>query len=504
MKGNSSKLPILLLFFLVISCTPNHPIDDSQTSLSVSPYDVVLNVGEQIRLTVKSSIPSSFTSMNPSIASVSKDGTVTGIKKGNTTIKIIAGKSIAECKVTVIDKETDENSFRTILEEATASSITFSVKPTNREINYYTSVDNKENCDKRFSSEKDFIDNKITYLKTMATVHKMDFSEYLNTVLKKGENTICEDNLYSDTDYYINIFGIDSAGKITTTLYRIEARTTSFEPANNLSFSLRVLDQDKNKVSIEITPSRNDCSYFFGHFTEEDYSKYSKPEDAISDIIFNANIFDEANFWENPSNTFQGKRIVTIEDLENEKNYVLIVFGINSQGQQTSNAGIIKFRTKDNEVQEKIHECPLPFGSSKDAVEKFEKSEGSIYDENLSGIQGLEYMSVYRVSKSPIVMRIYFISENGNGGINEYWAVQSNYDEIFNKDGSLTEDFIACLQSSGYAPPFTNEEGAILTYKENMYDLMISPATGEDLSTDSSQLAVLCFTPRGELVPRNK
>lgn len=152
-----------------------------------------------------------------------------------------------------------------------------------------------------------------------------------------------------------------------------------------------------------------------------------------------------------------------------------------------------------------IPESPVPFGSNKDQIATYEATAGTTLDSDLSGSQGEEYMYVYRVNKSPMIMRIYFVSKDGAGELNEYWAVMDNYDEVFQEaDGkiSLTESFIASLTKSGYTAPIAGDEGTFLSSKGNQYDLSIMPGTGGDLGIEVDKIVVLDFAPRGEFLPK--
>ena len=99
---------------------------------------------------------------------------------------------------------------------ATASSITLSVVPSDSKTTYYVGLDNKAHYDKTFSTEKAYLDNQIQVLRTMAKANGKEFTDYLKEILKQGPATHTEEDLYSETEYYICVFGLDETGRVTT------------------------------------------------------------------------------------------------------------------------------------------------------------------------------------------------------------------------------------------------------------------------------------------------
>lgn len=385
---------------------------------------------------------------------------------------------------------------------ATASSVTLSVVPSDSKTTYYVGLDNKAHYDKTFSTEKAYLDNQIQVLRTMAKANGKEFTDYLKEILKQGPATHTEEDLYSETEYYICVFGLDETGRVTTPLHKQVVTTATLTPIDDTTFELLATEQTSQSLTIQVTPSNLSTSYFWGYFTKDQYAEYDSDENAVADIIFNAEMFDDVD-WSKPESTLRGVQSITISDLKPNTEYVLLVFGISAEGKQTTKVATLQLSTAG--ASGAIPESPIPFGSNKEQIATYEASAGTTLDSDLSGSQGFEHMYVYRVNQSPIIMRIYFVSKDGAGELNEYWAVLDNYDKVFQEaDGkvSLTESFVASLTESGYTTPTASEEGTFLSSKGDQYDLMIMPGTGGDLGIEVDKIVVLDFAPRGEFLPK--
>lgn len=104
---------LCVLTYILSACSSdgNEPMDEpatiAVTSVSVSPESISLECGNTRQLTATISPENAtaeeitWTSSDETIATVSSDGTVTGISKGNATITATAGGKSGTCKVTV-------------------------------------------------------------------------------------------------------------------------------------------------------------------------------------------------------------------------------------------------------------------------------------------------------------------------------------------------------------------------------------------------------------------
>ena len=102
----SSLLFIVLTMTLWTACDRSIPQPKQETTITVSPDKVSLNVGETQQLSVqitpqKNELKATFQSQAPAIASVSEQGLVTGIAEGETTIVVQVGAAKATVPVEI-------------------------------------------------------------------------------------------------------------------------------------------------------------------------------------------------------------------------------------------------------------------------------------------------------------------------------------------------------------------------------------------------------------------
>ncbi len=102
----SSLLFIVLTMTLWTACDRSTPQPQQETTITVSPDKVSLNVGETQQLSVqitpqKNELKPTFQSQAPAIASVSEKGLVTGIAEGETTIVVQVGAAKATVAIEI-------------------------------------------------------------------------------------------------------------------------------------------------------------------------------------------------------------------------------------------------------------------------------------------------------------------------------------------------------------------------------------------------------------------
>ena len=90
------------LFIFISACSFFAP------EVTLSQKDVTIYVGDTFRLTAKAAGTVKWTSADEEVATVSDNGTVTGVSEGETTVSAAYNGAVASCTVTVVD-ETAEN-----------------------------------------------------------------------------------------------------------------------------------------------------------------------------------------------------------------------------------------------------------------------------------------------------------------------------------------------------------------------------------------------------------
>ncbi|KGN90097.1 hypothetical protein HQ45_04650 [Porphyromonas crevioricanis] len=104
-----SMLSVVLLAGFATSCKKDDKGKEDDKVKSLSVDDATVKIGEQVTLKVTvdpAGAKLAFNSSDSKIATVNDKGIVTGVAKGEVTIKVKAGKKDASCKVIVTESST--------------------------------------------------------------------------------------------------------------------------------------------------------------------------------------------------------------------------------------------------------------------------------------------------------------------------------------------------------------------------------------------------------------
>ena len=178
----------------------------------------------------------------------------------------------------------------------------------------------------------------------MAGVNKLSVEEYLRRELRSGRSVIQETDLYYDTEYCVGVFGLDADGTVTTGLARSYFRTETFAPSAECLFIIQEVECTASSIEVEVGASDASVRYYASVMSADEFSSYDTVNEAVSDIIFSAELFDDVD-WSDPSYTHTGRNRLLFEGLEASTEYVVIVFGISSEGEQTTEAATATFST---------------------------------------------------------------------------------------------------------------------------------------------------------------
>lgn len=268
------------------------------------------------------------------------------------TCEIVLEYDSAQAAINILQKAASpipEPEFKIEILETTMTGVKTAVEETTGSITYYVSVDNKEDFDSKYASdEQAYFKMKMDFIKVMAGVYSQSVSEYLDDVLKTGKSEYADEDLYFDTAYYVSVFGLDKEGNILTPLFKKEFRTESFEPSQDCKFIIQDVEITSSSIEVLVGASDPEVRYYVSYMSEDDYSLYDTPEEAASDIIFSAEIFDEID-WSDPANTMTGKNNVKFESLEPGVKYFVFAFGVSAEGELTTAVAMESFTTAAEE-----------------------------------------------------------------------------------------------------------------------------------------------------------
>lgn len=205
-------------------------------------------------------------------------------------------------------------------------------------------VDNRAEVDALCATDEEYIAMKLDFIRVMAGVNKLSVEEYLRRELRSGCSVIQETDLYYDTEYCVGVFGLDADGTVTTGLARSYFRTETFAPSAECQFIIQEVACTASSIEVEVGASDASVRYYASVMSADEFSSYDTVNEAVSDIIFSAELFDDVD-WSDPSYTHTGRNRLLFEGLEASTEYVVIVFGISSEGEQTTEAATATFST---------------------------------------------------------------------------------------------------------------------------------------------------------------
>lgn len=234
-------------------------------------------------------------------------------------------------------------SFQVSVSDATMTGATVTVDPSG-EGTYYVSVDNRAEVDALCATDEEYIAMKLDFIRVMAGVNKLSVEEYLRRELRSGRSVIQETDLYYDTEYCVGVFGLEADGTVTTGLARSYFRTETFAPSAECQFIIQEVACTASSIEVEVGASDASVRYYASVMSADEFSSYDTVNEAVSDIIFSAELFDDVD-WSDPSYTHTGRNRLLFEGLEASTEYVVIVFGISSEGEQTTEAATATFST---------------------------------------------------------------------------------------------------------------------------------------------------------------
>ena len=221
---------------------------------------------------------------------------------------------------------------------------TVTVEPSRKDT-YYVSVDNRAEVEALCATDEEYIRMKLDFIRVMAGVNGLSVEEYLARELSSGISVHQVTDLYYDTEYCVGVFGLNSEGAVTTGLTFAYFRTESFAPSAECRFIIQEVACTASSIEVEVGASDPAVRYYAAVMTSDEFASYETLNEAVADIIFSAELFDDVD-WSDPSFTHAGRNRLLFEGLEPDTEYVVIVFGVSAEGEQTTDAASETFRTE--------------------------------------------------------------------------------------------------------------------------------------------------------------
>lgn len=324
-------------------------ITPPETKITLSEHTKSLVVGEQFTLIATLS-PSTLSPENVVWSSSSErvatvaGGVVTAVSAGDAEITATIGGVSASCMVTVTAPR-KVLTFELKAHDLHAVTGLFDIIPSESDMSYYASVNDKENWEKNGGTEGIFEYDKRWFSSSGAEWTTVLGSQ-ISTGVKKDlpSKEVGATYLTPDTEYVFYAYGLTEKGEKTSDVSFITF-TTPKQVNKGLTFEINVEDILTNGIIATVQPSSDDLQYVVA-LVRDNYGKfYSKREDLKEKGAWKL-IHDETILT-------KGKYIISPESKDSSKyermlpgfQYWIVVFGYDEDG-ITSEVVYYPFTTK--------------------------------------------------------------------------------------------------------------------------------------------------------------
>ena len=155
------------------------------------------------------------------------------------------------------------------VDKVEATSVTFSVTALDEETTWIGQIVDKVWFEKM--SEEEVFDEDMRYYYAMAEENGVELEEYLATILSKGSHSnLRMAGLDPEWEYVVYVYGMDTTGEMTTSIYYEPFKTTAPYAGNDVTFDFNIT-VNRAIAHIEITPSHEGVAYYNNLITYEDY-----------------------------------------------------------------------------------------------------------------------------------------------------------------------------------------------------------------------------------------
>ena len=182
------------------------------------------------------------------------------------------------------------------VEKVDATSVTFSVTALDEETTWIGQIVDKVWFDQM--DEEDIFNEDMRYYYAMAEENGVALEEYLATILSKGSHSnLRMSGLDPEWEYVVYIYGMNTAGEKTTSIYSESFTTTAPYTGNDVTFDFNIT-VNRAIAHIEIMPSHEGVAYYNNLITYEDFETlYGKDINAAADAVI-ADVIEDYAYWD--------------------------------------------------------------------------------------------------------------------------------------------------------------------------------------------------------------
>ena len=232
------------------------------------------------------------------------------------------------------------------VEKVDATSVTFSVTALDEETTWIGQIVDKVWFDQM--DEEDIFNEDMRYYYAMAEENGVALEEYLATILSKGSHSnLRMSGLDPEWEYVVYIYGMNTAGEKTTSIYSESFTTTAPYTGNDVTFDFNIT-VNRAIAHIEIMPSHEGVAYYNNLITYEDFETlYGKDINAAADAVI-ADVIEDYAYWDYTlAETFEYNTdyLATAYEFEGMANtkYVAFAFKWNEKCERLSEVSFAEF-----------------------------------------------------------------------------------------------------------------------------------------------------------------
>ncbi len=370
MKSKIYCLLLILPLLALVGCNEDKPQEKKVESLSITPNEKEMTVGETLELKVTQQ-PNlnkkvSFRSLNAELATVSDKGVVTAVAKGETTILAEVDGVQATCKVTIKEeqKQVPKEDFIVETQDITPTNIFVTITPKDPKMLYAVNAGIEENYER-------IIENRVSQPNAnrewweALSGGKPGSDAYREAVKNDSYQGTKSLNLgsISGSDYpypadhtiVLRVYGMDQDGKELTKVYEYKLQTKPRTPKVDLTFKVEGITAGTMPTTVKIIPSDQTKPYYFAVQSKRyvDFYRTAKDENRLIDGVPPIDMMClrlvQSSLQQNPvPDVFKtGVHQFEMKDftLQPKRDYVLIIFGWDKELGLTADPTLVEFKT---------------------------------------------------------------------------------------------------------------------------------------------------------------
>ena len=213
-------------------------------------------------------------------------------KERSTELKIVYGSSIKSLRLT---QKPFIEPLSLKIESIDATSVTIAVTALDEETTWIGQIVGREWFDAY--DEEQIFNEDYAYYSSMAAEAEMELEEYLTQILSRGSHSgIRMAGLDVESEYVVYIYGMNTKGQKTTSLYYEAFTTTPPYEGNDVTFDINI-ELNRALANISIQPSHEGVAYYHNITTRAHFEKCGSDINALAkDVV--ATALDNYLYWE--------------------------------------------------------------------------------------------------------------------------------------------------------------------------------------------------------------